>query len=137
LISIVQFTEHCAKQGALAQTMRKYKDEEELSKLGNTLEAAFRRFQVSFTPHNPFTTLSRDRRQFESHIRSQKALNTVLTATDNILTTANTLLPTTNSILTTANTILPTANAILTTTNTALTATQTLLTATETGAYSP
>jgi hypothetical protein len=117
--------------------MRKYKDEEELSKLGNTLEAAFRRFQLSFTPHNPFTTLRRHRHQFESHIRSEKALNTVLTTTDNILTTANTVLPTTNAILTTTNTLLPTANTILTTTNTALTATQTLLTAAETGASSP
>jgi hypothetical protein len=42
----VQFTEHCAKQGTLVQTMRKYKDEEELTKLSNALEAAFRRFQV-------------------------------------------------------------------------------------------
>jgi hypothetical protein len=123
LISIVQFTEHCAKQGPLAQTLRKYKDEEEISKLSNTLEAAFRRFQVSFTPRYSFTTLSRNRHQFESHIRIEKALNTVLTTTDNILTTANTLIPTTS--------------AILTTTNNALTATQTLLTAAETGTSSP
>jgi hypothetical protein len=82
-------------------------------------------------------TLSRSHRQFDSHVRIEKALNTVLTTTDTILTSANTVLPTTNTILTTTNTILTTTNTILTTTDTALTATQTLLTVAETGALSP
>jgi hypothetical protein len=117
----VKFTEHCAKQGALAQTLHKYKDEEELSKLSNTLEAAFRRFQVSFALHIPMTTLTRHpRRQFESYIRIEKALNTLLTTTDNVLTTANTLLPTTSTLLRTTDTV--------------LTATQKFLTLAETGA---
>jgi hypothetical protein len=42
----MMFTEDCAKQGAITQLRRKYKDEEELSKLSNALEMAFRRFQV-------------------------------------------------------------------------------------------
>jgi hypothetical protein len=137
----VQFTEHCAKQGPLAQTIRKYKDEEQLSKLGNTLEAAFRRFQVNFTPHKPFTTLSRDRRQFESHIRTEKSLHTVLTtdkailtATNTILTSTNTILPAASTILTTTNTILTTTNTIRPTANTMLKTTRTLVADAETGA---
>jgi hypothetical protein len=75
------------------------------------------------------TTLSRSHRQFDSHVRIEKALNAVLTTTDTILTSANTVLPTTHAILTSTNTI-------LTTNHSALTATQTLLTVAETGALS-
>jgi hypothetical protein len=109
--------------------MRKYKDEEELTKLSNALEAAFRRFQVCCSPHKAMITVSKSHLQFDSHVRIEKALNAVLTTTDTILTSANTVLPTTNTILTTTNTI-------LTTTHTVLTATQTLLTVAETGALS-
>jgi hypothetical protein len=82
-------------------------------------------------------TLSESHRQFDSHVRIEKALNTVLTTTDTILKSANTVLPTNNTILTTTNTILTTTNTILTTTDTALTTTQTLLTVAETGALLP
>jgi hypothetical protein len=42
----MMFTEDCAKQGEITQLGRRYKDEEELSKLSHALEMAFRRFQV-------------------------------------------------------------------------------------------
>jgi hypothetical protein len=143
LIAIIQFAERCAKQGTLAQTRRKHKDEEELSKLSNALEAAFKRLQVRSSPII-LSTLRGDHRQIESHIRTEKALNTLLTADNTLLTTSNTILATTDTILpiadtilTTANTILSTTSTIPTTSNTVHMATQILLTAAETGAFLP
>jgi hypothetical protein len=126
----MMFTEDCAKQGTITQLRRKYKDEEELSKLRKHLEAAFILFQVCSSFHKYLRILSRDCCQLDSHVRIEKALNNVLTTTDTTLATSNTILTTTNNIL-------PTANAILKTTHTALTATQILLTVAETGASSP
>jgi hypothetical protein len=54
----MMFTEHCAKQGMLAQATHMYKNEEELSKRHNALEAAFRRFEVCLSSHKSMTALS-------------------------------------------------------------------------------
>jgi hypothetical protein len=94
--------------------MRKCKDEEELSKLGNASETAFRQFRcASLLPNR--STLSR-----------------------NILQFVNTVFTTTKTIFTTIDIIVPTANTIIkTTTEVVLTTTQTILTATETGTLLP
>jgi hypothetical protein len=46
LNTIVVFAEHYAKRGTFGRTMRKAKDEENLSTLRTTLEEAFNRFKV-------------------------------------------------------------------------------------------
>jgi hypothetical protein len=46
LNAIVQFADHYGKQGKIARTIHKYKDEEELSRLHDGLEAAFKHFKV-------------------------------------------------------------------------------------------
>jgi hypothetical protein len=46
LNAIVEFAAHSAKRGTVVRTMRKSKDEENLSKLRDTLEEAFRRLKV-------------------------------------------------------------------------------------------
>jgi hypothetical protein len=69
-------------------------------------------------------TLSRRHRQFDSHLRLERALNTVLTATDSILTSTTTVLPTAHTILTNTNSTLITADTVLTAVNTLLTDTE-------------
>jgi hypothetical protein len=78
----MQFTEHCAKQGPMARTMHKFRDEKELTRLRETMEEAFKRFKVRSTSHLPRPILKRDCRQLESHIRIEKALHTLLTAAE-------------------------------------------------------
>jgi hypothetical protein len=46
LNAIVEFAAHSAKRGTVVRTIRKSKDEENLSKLHDTLQEAFERFRV-------------------------------------------------------------------------------------------
>jgi hypothetical protein len=46
LNAIVEFAAHSAKRGTVVRTIRKSKDEENLSQLRSTLEDAFERFKV-------------------------------------------------------------------------------------------
>jgi hypothetical protein len=59
--------------------IRKTKDEENLSRLRSTLEEAFLRFKVCHVPPCEYATFSGCYRQMESHIRMEKALDTLLT----------------------------------------------------------
>jgi hypothetical protein len=84
--------EHCGKQRAFTRAIRKSKNEEELSKLRSTLEAAFNQLTVCWSICKSVPPLSRGHRQLESHIRIERVLYDLVTANNDLLAATSTFL---------------------------------------------